>query len=248
MRRNCVHPFAILLLLSAGPAWAGAIWSISAGKEDGFDVTGNIEYKIFCQNGEIVSGSSGMQPGAAGCADGSNSITWSWGLTSGPGLPVPWCSVEQHDRKGDPFRKHLRDSLQTLFDQGKLIVFGRVILPQGNNYAERAVLAVPQAVVRPFVGKTVDNLLAEHVINPSQVLFHRRYASPTADLDATETDTIPAPGIVNPNQICLYDYVNSSHAAPGASPGMLGVLLGALAVLGGAVAWRRRRAAKTQRA
>ncbi len=248
MRRTFVPSVAVLLLLSSSPAWAGAIWSISAGKEDGFAVAGNIDYKIFCQNGQIVSGSSGVQPGTAACTDGSNSITWSWGLTNGPGLPVPWTKVEEQDNKSGAFRKHLRDSLQTLFDQGKLIVFGRVILPHGNNYAERAVLAVPQAAVRPFVGQTVDQLIAGHVVNPGQVLFRRSYQSLPADLDVAETDTVAAPGITDPNQICLYDYVNANHVVPVASPGTLGTRLATLALAGALAASRRRRAPTQMRA
>jgi len=242
MRRSAILSLALLFLLSAAPVWAGAIWSISAGKEDGFDVKGNIDYTLFCQNGEIKTGTSGLQPGASACGDGSNSLTWSWGLTTGP-LPVPWVKAENQDNKGGAFRKHLRDSLQTLFDQGKLIVFGRVILPQGNNYAERAVLAVPQVTVRNHVGKTVDQLLAEHVINPAQVLYHRRYENLPANLDISVVDTVPAPGIVDPNQICLYDYVNASVITPGASPWGMGALSAALACIAGALLWRRRRGA-----
>ena len=247
MRRSSILSLALLLLLSAGPAWAGAIWSIAAGKEDGFDVKGNIDYKLFCQNGEIVSGSSGAQPDSAKCGDGSNSIKWSWGLTSGPGLPVPWCKVEEHDNKSGAFRKHLRDSLQTLFDQGKLIVFGRVILKQGTGYVERAVLAVPQVAVRNHVGKTVDQLLADHVINPSQELYHRRYENLAADLDATEVDTVLAPGIVDPNQICLYDHAYATVLTPGASSWGLMALSVVMAGAAGIGLWRRRRAAVAAR-
>jgi hypothetical protein len=161
---------------------------------------------------------------------------------------MPWTQVEDVDRKGAEFRKRLRDSLQTLFDQGKLIIFGRLVLPQGNRFAERTVLAVPQANVAPFVGRTVDDLLAQHIINPSQILYDRRYTDLAVNLDATVTDTVQAPGISDPNQICIFDYVDASHVVPGASPRSLGVLLSALAVIGGAAAWRRRRRAIPARA
>ncbi len=233
-------PLAAAVALASAPAHAGAIWSISAGKENGFAVTGNIDYKLFCQDGSIVSGSSGAQPGSASCTDGSNSITWSWGLTSGDGLPMPWTKVENHDKKSAAFRKALSDSLKELFNQGKLVVFGRVILPRENRYAERAVIAVPQAVIRPHLGKSLDQMLADNVFPPHAVLFHRRYQYLASDLDATERDTVAAPGITDPNDLCIHEYANATLAAPGLTPPGVAAAA-ALALAAGALVLRRRR-------
>lgn len=231
---------AALFLLSSVPVHAGAIWTVSAGKVNNFDVDGQITYTIFCQNGQIIRGSSGAQPGTRACNDGSNILTWSWGVTQGPGDPVPWTKAENEDNKSGAFRKVLRDSLQKLFDQGKLIVMGQVKLPQETGYAERAVLAVPRAVLAPHAGKTVDQLLADNVIPPQAVLFHRRYRDLPADLDVTEQDTVLAPGIIDLNQVCILEYVNSSVIAPGSSPAVVGAAF-ALILAAGVVMLRRRR-------
>ncbi len=222
--------FFALGVAGIAPAEAGAIWSCSAGKENGFDVMGWITFTLFCQDGSVVSGSSGGQPGSAACTDGSNFISWKWGETNSGGLPLPWFEVIQDNHKSGAFRNHLRDSIEKLIQQGKFVVHGRLVINDRVIKVERAVLKLPQSVVSGLPPKTVDQLIQEGVVPASKVLYRRIYAGGPYDL--TLQDTITIAGLVTQDSLSLYQYGESPGRTAVPALGWIGIGVLALALTG----------------
>jgi hypothetical protein len=204
---------------AAGTARASVTWN---GWVNGFG-SSDLTYTLVCNDGQVITRNTTTSSGSDTCDDGTNSISWDYGAF--------W---RKNTRGND--RKRVAQRAAVNVGQGQLLQGGNLFMVTGNPSGDEdvsmevAVLTVPGSQLpSDNVQRTVEDLVSQGFILPSDVAFMRSYTGPFSD---TLNSTVSLGGTHSEENVVMYEYATTP------SPSGLSVLAGA-----GLLAARRRRRA-----